>query len=862
MTDHDKPARPARGRRIAALVAAGVLLPLPALAGCGDDGGREASVTEFQDIAPAPRGDLRDGGTLRWAIDAMPGTFNAFQADADAATTRIAGAVLPSMFTLDAHGTPQRNADYLDAADVSARDPKQVVTYTINSKARWSDGTPITAADFIAQWTALRGKDSAYWTARNAGYDRIGKVEQGAGPREVKVTFARPYADWRSLFTPLYPKSVMGDANAFNDRARERLTVGAGPFLVQQRDAKRGRVVLARNPKWWGAPAKLRTIVLEAVPGDKRAAALAAGTVDVAAVDPGVAQRVGSAAGAGTSRKAGAGDRADGRTGARAAKDDAAKKDTAKDDAAKGNTAKEAAALRGYTLHKALEPAYTQLALNGSSGPLADDRVRRAVARAIDRQALADTVLKPLDLPSRAVGSHLLLAGQPGYADHSDALGDQDAGSAKALLADAGWKADDGDGQQAEQKSEEKAGGRGGETAAEEKAGAPAPGVWRGVDDFGASGPPGGTGFSGHSGHSGHSGQSRHATNPRDEDGEGSSRNRSGGAAHGERYGDGSFGERADSGHARHAGHAGAPARDGRYDGMRPAAAEAPLSFTGAVGSEVQQAALLRQSAGFYKDAAARAKQKADGDKKSAAYAKYKRYRKRAARALRAAERIETGQAADLPGAGGHPGARHAAAERALGAAAHAARRPADDTVVRAGTVKKDGKPLTLRFVLPDGAGSQQLRTVGRRIATMLAKIGVQTSVQRVSDASYFQDHIASGDFDLALYSWPGSAYPATDARPIYAKPQPAPDGSLTVEQNYSRVGTDHIDQLFDQAAGELDESSARTLMDQADARIWAAAGSVPLYQRPELVATRKSLANVGAFGFTTPRFQDIGYKK
>lgn len=144
----------------------------------------------------------------------------------------------------------------------------------------------------------------------------------------------------------------------------------------------------------------------------------------------------------------------------------------------------------------------------------------------------------------------------------------------------------------------------------------------------------------------------------------------------------------------------------------------------------------------------------------------------------------------------------------------------------------------------------------------MLGKIGIQTSLQRVSDASYFQDHIASGDFDLALYSWPGTAYPATDARPIYAKPQPAPDGSLTVEQNYTRVGTDHIDQLFDQAASELDEGASRTLMAQTDARIWAAAGSIPLYQRPELVATKKTLANVGAFGFATPRFQDIGYQK
>ncbi|MYT31675.1 MULTISPECIES: ABC transporter family substrate-binding protein [unclassified Streptomyces] len=776
MTDHVSPDGPvARRRRGVALVAVGALLPLPVLAGCSQ-GDSAPSVAQTQDIAPAPRGSVRDGGTVRWAVDALPSTFNAFQSDADATTTRVTGAVLPSLFTLDANGRPQRNADYLAAADISAREPRQVVTYRLNPKARWSDGRPITAADFVAQWQALRGKDNAYWTARNAGYDRIATVAAGAAPHEVKVTFARPYADWQALFTPLYPKSVMGDANAFNDAVRRKLPVGAGPFLVGKRDAGHGTVTLVRNPRWWGDRAKLDKLVLTALPRDKRAKALAAGTVDVAAVDQAAARQVAQAAAPAT---AGGAD-------------------------AKGAAAR-SSALRGYVLRKALEPAYTQLALNGSAGPLADRRVRRAVARAIDRQALAGSVLKPLDLPARPLGNHLLMAGQHGYEDHSDALGDTDAGAAKQLLSDAGWKP---------------APGAADRSAGEERAGA------------GRAVPP-----------------------DRADDGatDDSTADEPGGDTAADQSGDGRN-----------------PQRPGDHDGARPAAAEAPLSSAGAVGSEVQQAALLRQSAAFYKAEAATEKAAAAGNTGSPAYRKYRRYKKRAAQALGAAEMIETGQAPHLPGAA----AGHAAALRnGLGAfqarqagtghspAAAAGRAPhrAPDG---AAVLRKDGRPLTLRFVLPDGPGSEQLRTVGRRIAGMLNKIGVRTAVQRVPDASYFRDHIAAGDFDLALYSWPGTAYPATDARPIFAKPQPAPDGSLTVEQNYARVGTDHIDQLFDQAASELDPDAARTLVEQADARIWAAAGSIPLYQRPELVATRKSLANIGAFGFATPRFQDIGYSK
>ncbi|MGW5425362.1 ABC transporter family substrate-binding protein, partial [Streptomyces sp. NPDC003943] len=170
--------------------------------------------------------------------------------------------------------------------------------------------------------------------------------------------------------------------------------------------------------------------------------------------------------------------------------------------------------------------------------------------------------------------------------------------------------------------------------------------------------------------------------------------------------------------------------------------------------------------------------------------------------------------------------------------------------------------PLSLRFVLPSGPGSEALRAVGDRIVRMLDAVGIRTEVTKVSDDSFFKDHIASGDYDLALYSWPATAFPATDARPIYAKPEPASDGSLLVEQNYARVGTDRIDQLFDQAAATLDEAEARDLVRQADARIWAAAGSIPLYQRPQLVAAKPDVVNAGAFGFAAPRYQDIGFKK
>ncbi|MFI6727874.1 ABC transporter family substrate-binding protein [Streptomyces atratus] len=772
----------ARKRRSLALLTTGVLT-LPVLAGCSsDDGGGSTGAAAPQDIAVAARNLVAAGGTVNWAIDAVPTTLNAFQADANSSTTRIAGALLPTLFPLDAKGRPQLDPDYLESAKVVEREPRQVVLYRINPQAVWSDGRDIGAPDFVAQWRALNGKDSAFWTARNAGYERIEKIERGADDQEVRVTFAKPYADWRSLFSPLYPKEVTGSPDAFNDGARTTLKATAGPFRLGSVDTAEGEVTLVRNPRWWGGRAKLDSLVFRAVKPQDRTEALTEGKVDVADVDAAAAHRIVQAAGdkGGNGQPlaqgpgSGTGPAAALRSWAEAYGSDetaaaAAQAAREKNRAAAEAYAAEQGRLRAYAVRKSLEPAYTQLALNGESGPLADDRVRRAVARALNRQELVDTVLKPLGLPATPLGSHLALAGQPAYKDNSGALGGQDTEEAQALLADAGWTREGAvrkpDGAKAGSEVEKKGAKKKDSTAGKDGRAAP-------------SEKPGKTGT-----------------------------------------GDGKADNAAPEGeHAADDVQAvvGGDNKPGDSDGV----GNAPQVLAPAPAAAFHSAALLRQ----------------------------------------AGHLAETGTTEDVPSEVAAQDQRPGGAAGAYAPAGTAA--PAQAPGARRGPLGKDGKALSLRFVLPAGPGSEPLRAVGDKIAAMLDSIGIGTAITKVSDDSYFQDHIASGDYDLALYSWPATAYPATDDRPIFAKPVPATDGSLLVEQNYTRVGTDHIDQLFEQAVSELDEGTARDLMEQADARIWAAAGSIPLYQRPQLVATDRKLANIGAFGFGAPRYQDIGFKK
>ncbi|MGW7368045.1 ABC transporter substrate-binding protein [Streptomyces sp. NPDC054841] len=842
----------ARTLRSVALLTSGVLT-LPALAGCSAEETGSETAAAPMDIAPAARELVEQGGTLRWAVDAVPATLNTFQADADTTTSRIAGAVLPSLFTLDERGRPQRNPDYLEAAKIVEREPKQVVLYKLSQKAVWSDGREIGAADFVAQWRALSGKDSAYWTARNAGYDRIEKIERGANDLEVRVTFAKPYADWQSLFTPLYPKEAMGTPASFNDGIRSKLALTAGPFTVQKVDRKAGTTTLVRNPRWWGAPAKLDSLVLRAVPRDSRAAALATGTVDLAEIDRSVADRIalavrsggegpdsgGQGPGAAPSAApsavpsalpstlpsavpsalpsalpsaplkpqspAQASDDQKGKA-ARIARELLARKKLAreklafdKNKAVIAQYAAEQTALRGFVVRKSLEPAYTQLALNGESGPLADERVRRAVARALDRKALAEAVLKPLGLPARPVGSHLALAGQSAYADSSGALGAQDTEEAQALLADAGWT-------------------REGARTAE-------PGTKAGPEKSPAANSP--------------AGNSPAANSP-------------------------AVNSPAVSSPAANSPAANSPAVNS--PAVNSPAVSSPAANSPAVNSPAAKAPAAHAAADHASDEGLYVV----GDNKPghSGTAPEDGWNVLAPGRYAALQSVALRRQADALGdsSGGDRDEAMPKAQDRQGPVAGAyaplgTKAPAERSPV-AGPLGKGGKQLVLRFVLPSGPDSEALRTVGDRIARMLDKIGIRTEITKVADDSYFKDHIASGDYDLALYSWPASAYPATDARPIFAKPEPAADGSLLVEQNYTRVGTDHIDQLFAQAVAELDEGQALELMKQADARIWAAAGSIPLYQRPQLVAAKRDLVNAGAFGFAAPRYQDIGFKK
>jgi peptide/nickel transport system substrate-binding protein len=360
--------------------------------GTGTATGKQDTANDI-DINPVSRDTLRDGGTLRWPLVSSLPNFNTGELDGTSAdTANVVGGLLPSMFGFDSEARPMLNKDYLDAAELTAREPRQVVTYRINPRAAWDDGKPISEADFEAQWKAMSGSHPAYRVASSSGYEQIESVARGADDREVVVTFRRPYADWKALFSPLYPASTNNDPAVFNDGWRARPLTTAGPFRFESLDQTAKTISLVRNPKWWGNRPKLDRILYRVIDPVGQVDAFLNGEIDVLDV------------------------------------------------AADVNRLKRVEAAPGVTVHRAAGPDFRSITINGTGEILKDVNVRRALGMAIDRTAIANVLVGPLGVEAKPLQNHIFMVSQRGYRNNAGILSAPDVNRARKLLDDAGWK--------------------------------------------------------------------------------------------------------------------------------------------------------------------------------------------------------------------------------------------------------------------------------------------------------------------------------------------------------------------------------------------------------------------------------------
>ncbi|MFE4961843.1 ABC transporter family substrate-binding protein [Streptomyces sp. NPDC056660] len=167
----------------------------------------------------------------------------------------------------------------------------------------------------------------------------------------------------------------------------------------------------------------------------------------------------------------------------------------------------------------------------------------------------------------------------------------------------------------------------------------------------------------------------------------------------------------------------------------------------------------------------------------------------------------------------------------------------------------KDGKQLTLGYTLSAGSTSAQVDQ-SQLIQAQLAQAGIKVDIQKVPSDDYFSKYVTIGNFDLTSFRWVDQTF-RSQAYPIYRQPS-----GKNLYENYGSVGSPEIDALLKKAGGTTDTAAANKLYNEADAKIWALGHSVPLYQRPQVLAVRSDLANYGASGLADVDYTKVGWLK
>jgi peptide/nickel transport system substrate-binding protein len=367
------------GLAVALLASVGVSTPVSAAKGDGPS------------VDATPVANLKKGGTFVWAINDLPDNFNPSQIDGNTADTAyIMGGTLPGFFYIDANGAWQVDKNYASKVELTSTKP-QVVTYTLNPKAKWSDGKSVGLADFQGYWKALNGSNAAYEVPSNAGYEDIGSIRRGASANQIVVTFKTVYADWIGLFGGLLPASLTKDPATFNTSWKNAPGVSAGPFIFQSVNLAANTVTMVPNKNWWGDKPVLDRFVYRAIPPATQMDALANGEVDYIDIGP------------------------------------------------DANAFARAKTLKGVSVHVSKAPNFRHMTFGSGTPIIRELAVRQAIMMAMNRNAITKAMIGTIDRRATSLDNHIFVKGLSCYTNNSGNYGKFSIKMAKETLDKAGW---------------------------------------------------------------------------------------------------------------------------------------------------------------------------------------------------------------------------------------------------------------------------------------------------------------------------------------------------------------------------------------------------------------------------------------
>ena len=287
----------------------------------GDKGQKltaEASGPEMADLGDVETQD----GSIAYSVGADDFlSYNGLQSNTYTTyNSAVADRMFSSFWYFGTDGSIIPNEDF-GTYEKTSDDPL-TVKYTISDDAKWSDGTPVTAGDFIVHWAANNDTVKAEGSETPL-FDSI-SFEQGkyipeapegeADGKEFTVTYPEPYADWEILISTALPAHIVAKeagmsfeelVTAAKEKDVEALTPAAefwndgwdfspgelpdaslvpsmGPYKFKDGGWQAGQsITLEANPEYWGTPPATKELVLRFADPKTHVQALQNGDLDV-----------------------------------------------------------------------------------------------------------------------------------------------------------------------------------------------------------------------------------------------------------------------------------------------------------------------------------------------------------------------------------------------------------------------------------------------------------------------------------------------------------------------------------------------------------------------------------------------------
>ena len=357
--------------------------------GAGDD------ISKAVSFNPKDRSELKEGGELRLAFGEIPKNFNPFNTNGYTSGAIAIQAAMNSAYAggykYDYTGKPSLNTDYITEYKAETKNGVQTVTFKINPKAKFNDGTPIDIESVRAAHKIFTAPAGEYQVTDAPMWKQVKSVEENGDKFSVKVTMEKPYYPIDGGFvisTFIHPALV--DKKLFNDGLVDKPLdkYWAGPFKVENWDVSQNSLILTRNDKWWGQKPLLEKISIRSLGEAASLAAFKNSEIDVIS-------------------------------------------------ASSHNVYADVSKMSNIDIRKGTALGVSDYELNPDKIPLP---VRKAIVAGINREQLQKIRFEKIGWNEKAPGSMCFLPLQEGYKDSYPTEIGEDV--AKKILEDAGYKKD------------------------------------------------------------------------------------------------------------------------------------------------------------------------------------------------------------------------------------------------------------------------------------------------------------------------------------------------------------------------------------------------------------------------------------